>query len=193
MALLAISAIFHVVALLNAKTTNYFPFENVANWNLWVGTVFAVVTVVTGWIAYNTVEHDTASHLAMQDHRNWAMTTVLIFVLLAIWSYRRAKIAQPINWLLTLTLIIATGILGITGYKGSELVYRHGLGVMSLPNTSKLDHEHTNEGDANFDTVEETEQQKSLEAAPEVGESAHSHEHNNEQGGAQDNTATLPQ
>jgi len=193
LALLAMSAVFHVIALLNAKTTNYYPFENVANWNLWVGSLFAVITVATGWIAYTTVEHDTASHLAMEDHRNWAMTTVLIFVMLAIWSYRRAKSAQPINWLLALALIIATGVLGVTGYKGSELVYRHGLGVMSLPNASKLDHEHSNEGDTIFNSVEETEQQKSLEAAPEVGESPRLHEHNNEQDGAQDSSATLPQ
>jgi len=177
LALLTVSALFHVIALFNAKSTNYYTFENVANWNLWLGSGFAVITVVTGWIAYNTVEHDTASHLAMEDHRNWAMATVSVFVVLAIGSYRRAKIAQPINWLLALAIIIATGVLAVTGYKGGELVYRHGLGVMSLPNESQSEHINSDVGNENADSVEETEQQKRIEAAPEVGESPHQHDH----------------
>ncbi|MEJ2180202.1 MAG: hypothetical protein P8Y28_07120, partial [Gammaproteobacteria bacterium] len=44
-ALLLVSTLFHIVAVLNSKSTNYYQFENVANWNLWVGTVFALMAV----------------------------------------------------------------------------------------------------------------------------------------------------
>jgi len=176
LALLTISTVFHVIALINARSTNYYPFENVANWNLWVGTGLAIITAITGLIAYNTVTHDVPSHLAMEEHRNWAITTVILFVLLATWSYRRAKKALPINWLLALALIVATAILGVTGLKGGELVYRHGLGVMALPKPANH-HAHADSDATRMDTVEETEQQKSLEAAPEVGE--HPHEEGN--------------
>ncbi|WP_455196553.1 DUF2231 domain-containing protein, partial [Kaarinaea lacus] len=139
-ALLLIATLFHVVAVLNSNSANYYQFENVANWNLWVGAVFAVITAIAGWFAYNSVEHDTPSHLAMTDHRNWAIGTTVLFLVVAIWSFRRAKKAVAISWLIVLPLVIASGLLGITGWKGGELVYRYGLGVMALPNTGAHDH-----------------------------------------------------
>ncbi len=45
-----------------------------------------------------------------------------------------------------LTLILSTGLLALTAWKGGELVYRYGLGVMSLPQVAQgaegHDHEH---------------------------------------------------
>ena len=49
-------------------------------------------------------------------------------------------------------MVVATGALSATGFKGAELVYRHGTGVMSLPDSSGEGHaghahpdgEHTN-------------------------------------------------
>ena len=189
-ALLIMATIFHVIAALNNSSTNYYQFENVANWNLWVGAIFAVITVIAGWFAYNSVDHDTPSHLAMTDHRNWAMGTTVLFVVLAIWSFRRAKKAIAISWLVTLPLIVAAGLLGVTGLKGGELVYRHGLGVMALPNTGAHDHAGHDHGDHPHDAAtdehghdhssaegaDEVQQQKSDEAAPEVGEHSHAHE-----------------
>ena len=115
--LLSISALFHVVAAINSKSTNYYQFESVANWNLWLGTLFALVTVAAGWFAYNSVEHDTPSHLAMTDHRNWAMATTGLFVILAIWSFQRARKSIPIGWSFAIILLIATGLLSATGWK----------------------------------------------------------------------------
>jgi len=178
-ALLVIATLFHVVAAFNSKSTNYYQFENVANWNLWIGAVFALITVGAGWFASNSVNHDTPSHLAMIDHRNWALGTTALFILLAIWSFRRARKALPITWLITLLLIIASGLLGATGWKGGELVYRHGLGVMSLPDAGEHDHgghdhetaDHQPDESANMLLDEISE-----EAEKEVGEKAHSHE-----------------
>jgi len=139
-ALLIIATLFHIIAALNSKSTTYYQFENVANWNLWLGAVFAVITAVAGWFAYNSVDHDAPSHLAMTDHRNWALGTTVLFLVLAIWSFRRAKKSIAISWLVTVPLIAASASLSVTAWKGSELVYRHGLGVMALPNTGAHDH-----------------------------------------------------
>jgi len=183
-ALLIIATLFHIIAVFNNKSTTYYQFESVANWNLWTGAVFAVFTVIAGWFAYNSVEHDTPSHLAMMDHRNWALGTAVLFIVLAIWSFRRAKKTVAISWLIVLPLIIASGLLGITGWKGAELVYRYGLGVMSLPNTGAHDHaghehagdEHTHGEQNNRALGDVTE-----EAEQEVGEKAHLHEQDTEQ------------
>ena len=177
--LLIVASLFHVVAAFNSKSANYYQFENVANWNLWVGTVFAVITVVAGWFAFNSVDHDTPSHLAMIDHRNWALGTTALFILLAIWSFRRAQKAIAITWLITVPLLVASGLLGATGWKGGELVYRHGLGVMSLPDTGAHDHAGHDHGDAGH-SVDQSGQEQSQhghEAEHEVGEIDHAHDH----------------
>lgn len=179
--LLSISALFHVVAAINSKSTNYYQFESVANWNLWVGTLFALVTVAAGWFAYNTVEHDTPSHLAMTDHRNWAMATTGLFIVLAIWSFQRARKSVPIGWSFTIILLIATGLLSATGWKGGELVYRHGLGVMSLPSQSEHDHAAHDHGDGAHDETQGEDKSAAMpesESSHEVGEVDHGHDSN---------------
>lgn len=182
--LLSISALFHLIAALNNKSTNYYQFESVANWNLWAGTLFALVTVAAGWVAYNSVDHDTPSHLAMTDHRNWAMGTTGLFLVLAVWSFLRARKSIPIGWALTLLLIAATALLTATGWKGGELVYRHGLGVMSLPSQSEHDHDAHDHGDGgsdgghSHDSIDMSGDSGIVEndAAHEVGEVDHGHD-----------------
>lgn len=91
-----------------------------ARWMLWAATIFAGIAAVFGWFAYNSVDHDEAGHQAMTLHRNWALATQGVLTLLAaIW------IPDPllVAWLLVIS----------TAWHGSEVVYRHGLGVMSLP------------------------------------------------------------
>ncbi|WP_455208789.1 DUF2231 domain-containing protein [Kaarinaea lacus] len=178
-ALLLIATVFHVVAALNNKSVTFYQFENVANWNLWIGAVFAIITVIAGWFAYNSVEHDTPSHLAMTDHRNWGLGTAALYVVLAIWSLQRARKSIAISWLIVVPLIVASGLLTVTGWKGGELVYRYGLGVMALPNTGVHDHAAHNHGtdepklgEQGDIIVEDTRE----EAEHEVGEKAHIHE-----------------
>lgn len=189
--LLIVATLFHIVAAINSRSASYYQFENVANWNLWVGAAFAVITAIAGWFAFNSVNHDTPSHLAMLEHRNWALSTTAVFVVLAIWSFRRAQKAVPISWLITIPLIFASAMLGATGYEGGELVYRHGLGVMSLPDTGEHDHgahdhgsdshgssgqgatdnDHHGESEAHEHGTEEAH-----EAEHEIGEHDHMHE-----------------
>ena len=178
-ALLSIATLFHVVASLTSKSATYYQFENVANWNLWLGAGFAIVTVIAGWFAASSVDHDTPSHLAMLDHRNWALVTGALFILLAVWSYRRARKALPITWVITLPLLVASGLLGATGWKGGELVYRHGLGVMSLPDKDRHDHASHSHGDNDHNTDRSKDMGQgdiSEEAEHEVGEKAHTHD-----------------
>jgi len=105
----------------------------VARWNLWVGAGFAVITGLTGWLAYDSVAHDTPSHLAMTDHRNWAFATLTIFVPLALWSIWLAYKGKGTNLVMMYLMVVGLGVLASTAWRGGEVVYRHGLGVMSLP------------------------------------------------------------
>lgn len=131
----------------------------VANWTLWTGCIFVLLTVMAGWHAYNTVAHDAASHAAMMLHRNWAIPTAIVFLLLGIAAFRIVKRNhKPASLFLSCSLI-AFLMLIITGWLGAEAVYRYGLGVMSLPNTQQehLHPSHDIHQDVSPHTVDDSE------------------------------------
>lgn len=112
-----------------------------ARWNLWLGAGITVITLLAGWQAYNTVAHDTPSHAAMTDHKNWAFVTAGVFALLATWSVIVRKKLHGTKVFASL-MLLAVMMLGTTAWKGGEVVYRYGLGVMSMPQPEKGGHSH---------------------------------------------------
>ena len=102
-------------------------------WMLWAAAIFACIAAVFGWLAYNSVEHDEAGHLAMTIHRNWALAALGSLVLLAAleaWSWRSA---EPPSYGFLILLVAAWLLVVSAAWHGGEVVYRHGLGVMALP------------------------------------------------------------
>ncbi|MCF6197849.1 MAG: DUF2231 domain-containing protein [Hyphomicrobiaceae bacterium] len=104
----------------------------VARWNLWIGAAITIITLLAGWQAYNSVAHDSPSHAAMTGHRNWALFTASFFGILTLWSFYLRKEMQG-NRLFSTLIFLAAIMLLTTAWKGGEVVYRYGLGVMSLP------------------------------------------------------------
>lgn len=143
-AMLIIAAAIHLLSrfLPNGELAN--QLEIVARWNLRLGVGFTLLTVAAGWYAYSTVAHDAPSHIAMTEHRNWAMATFALFLGVAGWEYFLSRRGKSKNRLFTGLLVIAAGLLLTTAWHGGELVYRYGLGVMSLPKPEGPDrvHEH---------------------------------------------------
>lgn len=139
-ALLSIAVILFVVVRFMSDEKLRQQWEIVAQWNLWLGAIITVLTVAMGIVAYNSVAHDTPSHAAMTEHRNWALVTAALFMCLAVWSAVRARAGQGINTMILLGLIVAGGLLASTAWRGGEVVYRHGLGVMSLPKADNHGH-----------------------------------------------------
>ena len=109
--LLSISALLYFLGSILKK-------ENlliVARWNLWVGTVITVGTVIAGFDAYNSVAHDAASHAAMTDHKNWALPTAGIFSLLALWALWKQRGAKTVSTVFVVMIVLASGLLAVTG------------------------------------------------------------------------------
>lgn len=147
--LFGISALFYLAAVLLKQHHLLL----VARWNLWIGALITIGTVLAGWYAYNTVAHDGPSHAAMTDHRNWALATAAVFLLLALWAFFRQRGAKTVSLIFVIVIVAAAGMLAVTGYKGGEVVYRHGIGVMRMPEVhgdgghGSHSHENHNHGD----------------------------------------------
>lgn len=130
--LLVSTALFIINILLKNKPYNKLII-NSAYVNLWLGTLLTILTIIMGFYAYYTVAHDAPSHAAMSDHRNWALITFAIFIIPFIWSIINYRKNSHNNIAFVFVLIIASGFLATTAYKGGDVVYRYGIGVKSLP------------------------------------------------------------
>jgi len=135
-ALVISSTVFFVLSKLVTKRTD--TFVTVAKWMLWSAAGVTILTVLAGFAAFNSVNHDDVAHKVMKVHRNWALVTGVLVLLVAIWTFRASAVS---NSMIAASLVLA-GLVGVTGYLGSELVYRHGLGVMRMPAASGEGHDH---------------------------------------------------
>lgn len=119
--------------------------EITARWCLWMAALITIFTALAGLYAFNTVRHDTASHIAMTNHRNWAIPTASGIILMSLWSlWDYYKNREP-KTLFIIGILITQGLLLSTAWRGGELVYRYGLGVMSLPQSEVAGHHHNQE------------------------------------------------
>lgn len=162
-----------------------------ARWNLAVGALLLIPTLITGYLAYNSVAHDGAGHQAMERHMTAAWVVAALFAVAVLLAWLDRFRARGARLVLTIVLLIGTGAVGVTGYLGAENVYRHGLGVERLPDgvgdtgsTQKDDRnggeKSTSDGDpgqdqASPESAEDTGQEESAEV-PE-GHEGHDHEH----------------
>ena len=78
----------------------------------------------------------------MTDHRNWALATISLFLILAIWSMLWIRRNKSLGVLFIAGMVLAGGVLASTAWRGGEAVYRYGLGVMSLPKAEGEGHAH---------------------------------------------------
>lgn len=115
---------------------------------LWLGALSALPAAALGWHAFNSVDHDDAGHAAMLLHRAWALGTLGLLALLAGWDIWRSKVdALPAPWFAS-AVLGAWVMVAVTAWHGGELVYRHGLGVLALPDAhagQQEDHAHDHE------------------------------------------------
>lgn len=138
-ALLSLSAVLYLAGLLMPDAALLrAEWHTVARWSLWIGFAFALAAAAAGWQAFDTVAHDEPSHAAMTVHRNWALATLAAYAPFVLWTAakRRRPSSEP-GIVFAVFLLLPTLLLGVTAYRGAELVYRHGLGVESLPVTEE--------------------------------------------------------
>lgn len=154
-ALIAVSAVFHIAAIVTRNKTC----AVLAHGALWLAALLALPTALLGWQAFNSVNHDETGHAAMLVHRSWALGTLAVLVLLAGWDAWRNKADTVPAWWFVGAVVGAWVMVGVTAWHGGELVYRHGLGVMALPAAEAGHEHHHDDGDqarhAHGDAIED--------------------------------------
>ena len=117
---------------------------------LWLAAASAVVAVIFGWLAYNSVNHDDAGHVAMGIHRVWAISTACLLLVLALWDIKKHLLTAIFPLYFVILLGVASASIGATAWLGGEVVFRHGIGVLSLPEPEDegLAHNHVHEDES---------------------------------------------
>ena len=112
------------------------------HFTLWLAAIGAAAAVLFGWLAFNSVNHDDAGHAAMLLHRSWAIPTALGLILLASWDAWKYRVNELISVPMLFLLFLLSQAIAVTGWLGGEVVYRHGIGVLSLPASEGTGHGH---------------------------------------------------
>lgn len=102
-------------------------------WMLLGAAGFACVAAVFGWLAFNSVLHDEAGRLAMTIHRNWALAALAALLVLAGWTAWTWRSVESPSYGFLFLLAAMWLLIATAAWHGGEAVYRHGLGVMALP------------------------------------------------------------
>lgn len=110
-----------------------------ALWCLRFSGLFTLFTLGAGLYAFMTVQHIDEAHPYMLLHRNWALPTGLSIILIASFAFWFGKTTRRFKFFLWI-LILLQILVVYTGWLGSELVYRHGVGVLPVSQSSSHHH-----------------------------------------------------
>ncbi len=141
-ALILVMLLFEVIWWLTRKS----QFREFATYLLYLSAVSAVAAVVTGYIASNSLGHDTPGHDFVHEHRDvmlW-MSGVLVATTLATLFMRTIR-EGPWRRLLIVPLLIVSALLVYGADKGGRLVFEYGVGVKAASEASfeeSESHEH---------------------------------------------------
>lgn len=141
-ALISVSAFCYFLGYIFCKQGVGKELSVVGRWCLWFGAFSAIATVSAGFIAYYSVAHDTASHIAMTIHRNWAIATLIAILFATILSIIIHFKTKSVGRVFLLMIIFTALLVTITAWFGAEVVYRYGIGVQSLPKLTGVGHQH---------------------------------------------------
>ncbi|MCK1336353.1 DUF2231 domain-containing protein [Bradyrhizobium sp. 38] len=139
-ALFVIAAMLYVVHLVLPQSSWAAPILTAARINLWLGAVLSIATVAAGMQAFLTVQHGAEQQPVINDHRNWALATAVLWWSIALWEGWRSRHSKPMSYFFLAAVLCALAPLAATGWKGAELVYRHGIGVNRLALVERISH-----------------------------------------------------
>lgn len=120
--------------------------RSVASWFLYFGTVAAVFTVTSGFIAAATLEHEDNVHAIMMYHEYFGVTVLCLALLLSVWRVTSGGVKGVgantfflmLSGLLCVFMALGTDL-------GGLMVYKYGVAVeeaVQVPDAETHVHEH---------------------------------------------------
>jgi uncharacterized membrane protein len=127
-ALLLVAVLFDLAAVATKRE----GFRLVSFWTLVVGAVGGAAAVISGLQAEEHIEHGEAVHRVMETHEKFALITLGVFAVLALWRIVRERRMGQGERLLVLVLSLGgLGILLVTANYGGRLIFEH---AAAIPN-----------------------------------------------------------
>ncbi|MFU8861717.1 MAG: DUF2231 domain-containing protein [Cyclonatronaceae bacterium] len=107
-----------------------------------LGTLGLIVAFITGRQATETVEVAGQAFTVLASHENWALATMIFFI--AFFGLRFAAYWYQLDTLKSTSAasvvlgLIGMGLVTITGDRGGELVFGHGVGVVAIEELQRV-------------------------------------------------------
>jgi uncharacterized membrane protein len=125
-ALLVASLVFDLVG----SATKREGLKTAGFWTLIAGAAGAVVALVSGLLAEDTIEHGESVHRVMERHEAFAITATIVFGLLAVWRiWRRGNLPGQERAVYLVAATLGTAMVVWVAHLGGTIVFRHGGGV----------------------------------------------------------------
>ena len=95
-----------------------------------LGTISVVATVVTGFLAENSVDHPTGATAAIERHESAGLVVLGVFLVAIFWKgWDRGRVRESARPLYAVFVLAAVVLVIVTASFGGDLVYGHGVGV----------------------------------------------------------------
>ena len=125
-ALVVFAGIFAMVAWIFNKP----KLHQIARVNLIIGTVFAILAVISGMAAKDQVFTLDPQYKVLGHHLLLAIISLILLIVLSLWAIWKRKVWETtVPTFFTLVLLLAHLAVAGTAYFGTKLVFNHGVGV----------------------------------------------------------------
>lgn len=157
--LMTAGALFIAENFINGK-----ELATAAKWNLALGSLFAVATVVTGFIAANAIPHNEEIHEAMEIHESiMVIMTIISLALAGYISFQKDISSARKKPVFCLGLILMMILLPVGADYGGKMVFKYGAGTdLFLKVNPEAEHGHSHEhqegGHSHSDETDDTHQ-----------------------------------
>jgi uncharacterized membrane protein len=127
-ALLVTAVFFDILALATRRVV----LRQVGFSLLLVGAVGGIAAVVSGLQAEEHIDHGEAVHQVMGTHEQFALISLGVFGVLALWRlFRERRMGGSERTATVIASLAGVGVLFTTGFYGGKLVFEHAAGIPS--------------------------------------------------------------
>ena len=127
-ALLVTAVFFDLLAMATRRVL----FRQVSFSLLMVGAIGGVAAVLSGLQAEEHIDHGEAVHRVMETHEQFALISLGVFGILALWRLvRERRMGSTERAITALGSLAGVGVLFATGLYGGRLVFEHAAGIPS--------------------------------------------------------------